>query len=137
VVFSEVPQAFATGLVSTMYTSPQTGIDTQAWDFSRHFLNVGGNHTMNVIIVNEAAFRRLPADQQAAVLDAAAKADGWKTAEEITGTQLQTLKDKGMTVSTPSPEFRAQLEKVGAALTEEWVKKAGDVGQGVARKMRE
>jgi TRAP-type C4-dicarboxylate transport system substrate-binding protein len=139
VVFSEVPQAFATGLVSTMYTSPQTGIDTQAWDFSKHFLNVGGNHTMNVIIVNEAAFKQLPADQQAAVLDAAAKAEarGWKLAEDVTGTQIQTLKDKGMTVSTPSPEFRSQLEKVGAILTEEWAKKAGDVGQGVARKMRE
>jgi TRAP-type C4-dicarboxylate transport system substrate-binding protein len=139
VVFSEVPQAFATGLVSTMYTSPQTGIDTQAWDFSKHFLNVGGNHTMNVIIVNEAAFKQLPADQQAAVLDAAAKAEarGWKLAEDVTGTQIQTLKDKGMTVSTPSPEFRSQLEKVGAILAEEWAKKAGDVGQGVARKMRE
>ena len=42
-----------------------------------------------------------------------------------------------MTVSTPSPEFRAQLEKIGATLTEEWVKKAGDVGQGVMKKMRE
>jgi TRAP-type C4-dicarboxylate transport system substrate-binding protein len=139
VVFSEVPQAFATGLVSAMYTSPQTGIDTQAWDFSKHFLNVGGNHTMNVVIVNEAAFKRLPADQQAAVLDAAAKAEarGWKMAEESTGTQIQTLKDKGMTVSTPSPDLRSQLEKVGATLTEEWVKKAGDVGQAVARKMRD
>jgi len=139
VVFSEVPQAFATGLVSAMYTSPQTGIDTQAWDFSKHFLNVGGNHTMNVVIVNEAAFKRLPADQQAAVLDAATKAEarGWKMAEEITGTQIQTLKDKGMTVSTPSADLRSQLEKVGATLTEEWVKKAGDVGQTVARKMRE
>ena len=29
VQFSEVPQAFATGLVGAMYTSPQTGIDTR------------------------------------------------------------------------------------------------------------
>lgn len=139
VAFSEVPQAFATGLVSSMYTSPQTGIDTQAWDFSKHFVNVGGNHTFNVIIVNEAAFKRLPADVQSAVLDAAAKAEarGWKMAEELTGKQIQTLKDKGMTVNTPSPEFRAQLEKIGATLTEEWVRKAGDVGQGVMKKMRE
>jgi TRAP-type transport system periplasmic protein len=139
VAFSEVPQAFATGLVSSMYTSPQTGIDTQAWDFSKHFVNVGGNHTFNVIIVNEAAFKRLPPDAQAAVLDAATRAEarGWKLAEELTGKQLQTLKDKGMTVSAPSPEFRAQLEKIGATLTEEWVKKAGDVGQAVVKKMRE
>ena len=139
VAFSEVPQAFATGLVSSMYTSPQTGIDTQAWDFSRHFLNVGGNHTFNVIIVNEAAFKRLPADVQGAVLDAAARAEtrGWKLADELTVKQIQTLKDKGMAVGTPSPEFRAQLEKIGATLTEEWVKKAGDVGQAVIKRMRE
>jgi TRAP-type transport system periplasmic protein len=139
VAFSEVPQAFGTGLVTSMYTSPQTGIDTQAWDFSQHFVNVGGNHTMNVVIVNESAFKRLPADVQAAVLDAAAKAEarGWKTAEETTGKQIQTLKDKGMTVTAPSPEFRAQLEKIGATLTDEWVKKAGDVGQTVVRKVRE
>jgi TRAP-type transport system periplasmic protein len=139
VAFSEVPQAFATGLVSSMYTSPQTGIDTQAWDFSRHFLNVGGNHTMNVIIVNEAAFKRLRADVQAAVLDAAARAEtrGWQMAEELTSKQIQILKDKGMTVTTPSAEFRGQLEKIGATLTEEWVKKAGDVGQTIVKKVRE
>lgn len=139
VVFSEVPQAFATGLVGGMYTSPQTGIDTQAWDFSSHFVNVGGNHTMNVVIVNESAFNGLPADVQAAVLDAAAKAEprGWKLSEDTTTTQLQTLRGKGMTVIPPSPELRAQLEKIGATLTEEWVKKAGDAGQTVMRKFRE
>ncbi len=139
VVFSEVPQAFATGLVGGMYTSPQTGIDTQAWDFSNHFVNVGGNHTMNVVIVNESAFKRLPADVQAAVLDAAARAEarGRKLSEDTTTTQLRTLRDKGMTVIPPSPELRAQLEKIGATLTEEWVKKAGDTGQTVIRKFRE
>ena len=139
VQFSEVPQAFATGLVGAMYTSPQTGIDTQAWDFSKHFVNVGGNLTMNVVVVNESAFTRLPADVQAAVLEAAAKAEprGWKMSEGTTVTQLKTLQDKGMTVTTPSPELRAQLEKIGATLIDEWVKKAGEVGQTVIRKFRE
>jgi TRAP-type C4-dicarboxylate transport system substrate-binding protein len=139
VQFSEVPQAFATGLVGAMFTSPQTGIDTQAWDFSKHFVNVGGNHSLNVVIVNESAFKRLPSDVQAAVLDAAAKAEprGWKMSEDTTVTQLKVLQDKGMTVTTPSPELRAQLEKIGATLIDEWVKKAGDMGQTVIRKFRE
>ena len=55
VVFSEIPQAFSTGLVSTMYTSPATGVDTQAWDYTKYFVNVGGNFTMNVVIANERA----------------------------------------------------------------------------------
>jgi TRAP-type C4-dicarboxylate transport system substrate-binding protein len=135
----EVPQAFSTGLVGMMYTSAQTGVDTQAWDFTRHVTMVGGNHSMNVVIVNDAAFRRLPADAQKAVEDAAGRAEarGWKLSEEATTKHVQILKDKGMTVTEPSAQFRAELQKVGATLTEEWLKKAGDAGQAAIRKYRE
>ena len=135
----EVPQAFSTGLVGMMYTSAQTGVDTQAWDFTRFVTMVGGNHSMNVVIVNDAAFKRLPAAAQKAVLDAAAKAEarGWKLSEEVTAKHAQILKDKGMTVTEPSPQFRGELQKVGAALTEEWLKRAGDTGQAAIRKFRE
>jgi TRAP-type C4-dicarboxylate transport system substrate-binding protein len=135
----EVPQAFSTGLVGMMYTSAQTGVDTQAWDFTRYVTMVGGNHSMNVVIVNDGAFKRLPAEAQKAVLDAAAKAEarGWKLSEEATVKHVQILKDKGMTVSDPSPQFRAELQKVGATLTEEWLKRAGDAGQAAIRKFRE
>jgi TRAP-type C4-dicarboxylate transport system substrate-binding protein len=139
VAFSEVPQAFATGLVASMFTSAQTGIDTQAWDFSRYVMVVGGNHSMNVVIANETAFTRLPADVQTAVLEAARRAEvrGWKMSEEVSAKQIQVLKDKGMTVADASPEFRGQLEKIGVTLTEEWMKRAGDVGQTVVRRFRQ
>ncbi len=32
---SEVSQAFSTGVIQAMITSPATGVDTQAWDFRR------------------------------------------------------------------------------------------------------
>jgi TRAP-type C4-dicarboxylate transport system substrate-binding protein len=139
VAFSEVPQAFATGLVGMMYTSAQTGIDTQAWDFTRHVTMVGGNHSMNAVIANEGAFQRLPAEVQKAVREAAAQAEtrGWKMSEEISTSQVEILKGKGMTVAPSSPELRAQLEKIGAALTDEWMKKAGEAGQLVIRKFRQ
>jgi TRAP-type C4-dicarboxylate transport system substrate-binding protein len=135
----EVPQAFSTGLVGMMYTSAQTGVDTQAWDFTRHVTMVGGNHTMNVVIVNDGAFKRLSAEAQKAVTDAAAKAEarGWKLSEEATTKHVQILKDRGMTVTEPSPQFRGELQKVGATLTEEWLKRAGDAGQAAIRKFRE
>ncbi|MBI1734998.1 MAG: TRAP transporter substrate-binding protein [Candidatus Rokubacteria bacterium] len=135
----EVPQAFSTGLVGMMYTSGQTGVDTQAWDFTRHVTMVGGNHSMNVVFANEGAFRALPADVRQAVLDAAARAEarGWKLSQEVTGKHVQILKDKGMTVTEPSPQFRGELQKVGATLTEEWLKKAGEAGQAAIRKFRE
>jgi TRAP-type C4-dicarboxylate transport system substrate-binding protein len=135
----EVPQAFSTGLVGMMYTSAQTGVDTQAWDFTKYVTMVGGNHSMNVVFANESAFRALPADVRQAVLDASAKAEarGWKMSQEITGKHVQILKDKGMVVTEPSPQFRAELQKVGAVLTEEWLRKAGEQGQATIRKFRE
>ena len=135
----EVPQAFSTGLVGMMYTSAQTGIDSQAWDFTRYVTMVGGNHSMNVVIVNDAAFKRLSPEAQKAVLEAAAKAEarGWKLSEEVTTKHVQILKDKGMTLTEPSPQFRGELQKVGATLTEEWLKNAGETGQAAIRKFRE
>ena len=135
----EVPQAFSTGLVGMMYTSAQTGVDTQAWDFTKYITMVGGNHSMNVVMANDAAFKRLSPDAQKVVTDAAARAEarGWKMSEEITGKHAQILKDKGMVVTEPSPQFRAELQKVGATLTEEWLKKAGEAGQAAIRKFRE
>lgn len=135
----EVPQAFSTGLVGMMYTSAQTGVDTQSWDFTRYVTMVGGNLSMNAVLVNEAAFRRLSADVQKTVtnLAATAEARGWKASEDATTKHVQILKDKGMTVTEVSPQFRAELQKVGATLTEEWLKKAGDAGQAAIRKFRE
>lgn len=137
IAFSEIPQAFATGLVSVMYTSPQTGIDSQAWDFTTHFTNVGGNFSMNLVIANEDAFTQLPAEAQEAVLEAAAQAEarGWEMSKEVTAEQIETLKSNGMAVSEPTPEFLAELEAVGKTLTAEWVEKAGDVGQEVVDKL--
>lgn len=136
---SEIPQAFATGLVSVMYTSPQTGIDTQAWDFTEHFTNVGGNFSMNVVVASLDAFEALDEELQQALLEAADAAEvrGWQMSQEVTAEQIATLEEHGMTVSAPSPEFQAELQEVGATLTEEWVAKAGPAGEEVVAKLKQ
>jgi TRAP-type C4-dicarboxylate transport system substrate-binding protein len=133
VVASEIPQAFSTGLVSSMYTSPATGVDTQAWDYTKHFMDVGGNFTMNVVIVNERAFRRLDAATQKVVLDAATEAEtrGWKLSADVTAEHLKIMADKGMTISAPDAKLRAELQRVGDTLTAEWLKKAGATGEQI------
>lgn len=136
---SEIPQAFATGLVSVMYTSPQTGIDTQAWDFTQHFTNVGGNFSMNVVIVNQDVFDALDDDLRSALLEAAAAAEerGWQMSEEVTAEQIATLEENGMTVSEPTPELLAELQAVGETLTGEWVEEAGPVGEDVVQELQQ
>ena len=137
VEFSEMPQAFATGLIGAMYTSAQTGIDSHAWDFTKYFTDVGGNHAMSYVIANERFFQELAPDVQKAVLDAASAAEkrGWQMAQDVNKEQVAFLKEKGMVIDTPTPEFRAQLDAVGKQIAEEWVKKVGAVAEEIVKKL--
>jgi len=130
---SEVPQAFSTGVIQAMITSPATGVDTQAWDFVKYFYEVKAMAPWNIVIVNERIFSRLDPKTQEAVL-AVAKASeerGWKLQSDETGKLLDTLKSKGMEVRQPSPELMSELKKIGDQLIQEWSKAAGEEGQKI------
>jgi TRAP-type C4-dicarboxylate transport system substrate-binding protein len=130
---SEVPQAFSTGVIQAMITSPATGVDTQAWDFVKYFYEVKAMAPWNIAIVNERIFSRLDQKTQQAVLSAAKAAEerGWKLQAEETGKLLDILKSKGMEVRQPSPELMTELKKIGDQLIQEWSKAAGEDGQKI------
>jgi TRAP-type C4-dicarboxylate transport system substrate-binding protein len=50
--FAEVPQAFSTGMIQSLWTSAQTGTDVQIWDYVKHFTYTGTMHNKNAILVN-------------------------------------------------------------------------------------
>ena len=132
----EIAQAFATGLVGVMYTSPQTGIMSQAWDFAKYFTNTyGGNLSMTAIIVNQRAYDGLSAEHKQALQDAAldAQTKGWLTSQAISDRQIKELASHGMIIQDPSPEFRANLDEIGRKMLEEWAPTAGELGQKVLK----
>ena len=130
---SEVPQAFSTGVIQAMITSPATDVDTQAWDFVKYFYEVKAMAPWNVVIANERVFSRLDQKTREAVLAAAKAAEerGWKLQAEETGKLLDVLKSKGMEVRQPGPELMAELRKIGDQLIQEWSKAAGEEGQKI------
>ena len=138
VQFSEVPQAFATGLVDVMFTAPQLCLALKCWDFIKQFKHVGSHVPTNAVIVSEKAFAALDQATQKALLDAGKRADAeaWKTARTATAEQLETLRKNGMTVTEANPAFMAELRKVGAKTLEDWLKKAGPKGQEVVKTYR-
>src|SRR3546814_1307313 len=73
--FAEVPQAFSTGLIEAMFTSPQTGIDIQAWDNTSHFTYAGAMLNKNAVIVSERYFSALSPEDQRNLLAAAERAE--------------------------------------------------------------
>jgi TRAP-type C4-dicarboxylate transport system substrate-binding protein len=135
---SEVPQAFSTGVIQAMITSPATGVDTQAWDFVKYFYEVKAMTPWNISVVNERIFGRLDQKTQDAVLAAGKTAEerGWKLQAEETGKLIDTLKSKGMQVRQPSPELMVELNKIGEQLIAEWSKAAGEDGPKILEQYR-
>ena len=128
---SDVPTAFSTGRVEAMMTSPATGVDVKAWDFLKNYYVLNAWLPRNMVIVNQSAFDALPKDAQDEIIAAATTAEerGWKASEAETDKTTQALKDNGINVADPSADLQAGFEKIGARMTDEWVKKAGEPGQ--------
>lgn len=134
----DVPTAFQTGRVEAMVTSPSTGVDSKAWDFLTHYSDLQGWQPRNIVFVNKAAFEKLPADQQKAILTAAAAAEkrGWEMSESETVRTTKLLADNEIAVTKPTPELRDALVKIGATMTEEWEKSAGADGAALLKAYR-
>ena len=56
---------------------------------------------------------------------------GWKTSEEKNAFYLEQFKKNGMTVAAPSAQLKSDFQKIGATMTEEWLKTAGADGKAI------
>ena len=126
--FAEVPQAFSTGLIEALFTSPQTGIDVQAWDNTSHYMDVGALYSKNAVIVSKAAFEALDAETQQIVLDAAEAAEkrGWEMSEAIHEEQKGILADNGMTVTDAPESVVTKMTEIGRQMLSEWKETASE-----------
>lgn len=131
-------QAFRTGALDAMITSGATGVDSQERDYLTHDYGVQAFLPQNVVIANKAIFTALPADQQAALRAAAARAEGrgWKMSEELNETYKKTLADKGIKVLPPTDVMKAELKKIGETMAAEWAAEAGADGAAVLAAFR-
>lgn len=129
----DIPQAFSTGRVEAMITSPSTGANSKAWDFLSHYTDIQAWIPKNIVVVNKRAFQRLDEETQTAVLDAAAAAEtrGWEMSKAETDEKVAVLEENGITVVEPSEELMSGLRDIGAQMLENWKAEAGDSGQAL------
>ena len=129
----DIPQAFSTGRVEAMITSPSTGANSKAWDFLSHYTDIQAWIPKNIVVVNKRSFRRLDDATQAAILSAAAEAEarGWQMSQEETSAKVAILKENGITVVEPSDELMAGLREIGAQMVADWTAEAGEAGEAL------
>jgi TRAP-type C4-dicarboxylate transport system substrate-binding protein len=134
----DIPQAFATGRVDAMITSPSTGAESKSWDYLSHYYHTQAWVPKNVIVVNKRAFQRLDKDTQKAVQDAAKKAEerGWTMSMAETDAKLKILRDNKMSVNDPNAALKTGLQAIGEKMTAEWLKRAGAEGEAIVKTYR-
>lgn len=130
---SDIPQAFTTGQVSAMITSPSTGVNSTAWDFVTHYSPINAWVPKNIVVVNKRMFDGLDAETQAAVLDAAATAQtrGWEMSAAEAESMTAALAENGIVVYEPSVELVAGLQDIGATMLENWKANASEAAMAV------
>jgi len=119
---ADIPQAFATGQIEAMITSPSTGANSTAWDFVTHYTPIDAWVPKNIVVVNKRAFMRLPENVQAAVTEAAATAQtrGWEMSAAEAEAKTAVMQENGMIIVAPSAELTTGLQEIGAQMLETW-----------------
>ena len=129
----DIPQAFATGQIEAMVTSPSTGANSTAWDFVSHYTPINAWVPKNIVVVNERAFRRLPEAVQTAVMEAAAAAEarGWEMSAAEADAKTAIMADNGMIIVEPSAELTAGLQDIGAQMLDNWKANASEAALAI------
>ena len=131
---AEISQAFSTGAVESMITSPTTGKNKKIWENGvKYFYDIAAWFPKNMVIVNKDAWNQLDSATQKLVMMEASKAEkkGWALSKKGNKDDKKALADAGMKVGKVNAELKKHFENVGATMSKEWADRAGSRGQGV------
>jgi TRAP-type C4-dicarboxylate transport system substrate-binding protein len=135
---AELGQAMATGVVESYMSSGSTGFDTKTFEHLKYWYDTQAWLPKNAVIVNKRAFDALDKATQDAVMQAAARAEtrGLDASKKTNGDSLDKLRANGMQILPPSPQLKADMQKVGETMLKEWLDKAGPEGQALVDAFR-
>ena len=131
---AEISQAFSTGAVESMITSPTTGKNKKIWENGvGYFYDIAAWFPKNMVIVNKDAWNKLDGATQKLLKSEAAKAEkkGWALSKKGNKDDKKALADAGMKVGKVNSALKKHFEGVGATMSKEWADRAGSRGQAV------
>lgn len=130
---AELSQALATGVAESFISSGSTGYDRKVWEQLTHYYKVNAWHPRNYVMVNKGIWDGLSADMQASIQKAADETGAACAAKsaELANWYFEQLEANGMKVADASPEFLAELERIGAKMKEDWIATAGADAQAI------
>lgn len=138
VQMTEAPQAFATGLIDSLNTSPTSGVVYSIWDYAPFYLKADAWIPKQMVFVRADKFEELSPETQKVVLEAAAEAEAllWERSENLVAEAEKTLTDNGMTLIPSEGALAEGLQGVGAVMLEEWMVNADDQAKAIVEEMQ-
>ena len=135
---ADLSQAMATGVVESYMSSGSTGADTKTYEHLKYWYDTQAWLPKDAVIVNKAAYDKLDKATQDALLKAAANAEvrGLAASKKTNTDSLDKLRAGGMQIVPPSPQLKADMQKVGEVMLKEWLAKAGPEGQALVDAFR-
>ena len=131
---AEISQAFSTGAVESMITSPTTGKNKKIWENGvKYFYDIAAWFPKNMVIVNKDAWNNLDKATQDLVRKEAALAErkGWQLSKQGNVADKKALASAGMVVGKVNAAIQSHFESVGKTMAKEWSEKAGSRGAAV------
>ena len=127
---AELSQALATGVAEAFVSSGSTGYDRKVWEHLSHFYEVNAWLPRNYVMVNKDAWSKLDKSTQNIIMGVAQMAEvaGTARSEQLSGWYLTQLAANGMKVQVAEGQLRADLERIGKTMSDEWMANAGAVG---------
>jgi TRAP-type C4-dicarboxylate transport system substrate-binding protein len=135
----DIAQAFSTGMIDSMMTSPSTGVSSQCWDYVHFYYDFQAWIPKNVVFVNKMFFESLPKTTQEVILKAAADAEtrGWALSEQETESKLAIMKENGVKIMSPTDKLLNGLGEIRQQMAKEWEARAGASGARILKKYEE
>jgi TRAP-type C4-dicarboxylate transport system substrate-binding protein len=130
---AETSQAMSAGVIESLITSAVTGVDVKAWENLKYFYKVDAWMPRNHVIINKAKFDSLTDGQKKTITDCGNKAEsaGLEKSQAANTAALKALADNGIQVKSPSDSLAKELAAIGATMTDDWQKRAGDAGKTI------
>ena len=130
---AEANQAFADGIVDSMVSSSSAGYDYKVWQNLSYFYEVDAWLPRNYVMINSGKWSGVSETNKNIIRGCAELAEytGFWRSKENTSFSLQGLREGGMTVVKANPAMKGELEKIGKAMTAEWLEATGSEGKAI------
>lgn len=128
VPMSDINAALAAGKVDAMITSAVTGVENQVWGSIRYYYPINAWFPKNLVFMNLGAFESLDAQDQAALLEAATRAEvrGWAMSQQQEAAATAELKRQGVVVERLPSQFTLDFKRLGEKFSLEWLRTVGN-----------